>query len=31
MPATAGTYELRLFSNYSYTVLATTTPVTDSG
>jgi hypothetical protein len=31
MPATAGTYELRLLSDYSYTIIATSNPVTDSG
>jgi hypothetical protein len=31
MPATAGTYELRLLSNYSYTIIATSNSVTDSG
>jgi hypothetical protein len=31
MPSTAGTYELRLLSNYSYTVIATSNTVTDTG
>jgi agmatine deiminase len=31
MPATAGTYQFRLFANNGYTVIATSNSVTDSG